>query len=61
MSVLDFGPAGTNPGELGLLLITNGTRGAGAHGGATPETEAILFQQAPPAPAAPAATPRGRR
>jgi minor extracellular serine protease Vpr len=60
MSVLDFGPAGTNPGELGLLLITNGTRGAGAHGGATPETEAILFERAPP-PVAPAAMPRARR
>lgn len=60
MSVVDFGEAGTNPGEFGLLLITNGTRGAGAHGGATPETEAILFEQAPPEPA-PAARLRGRR
>ncbi|NGX17430.1 S8 family serine peptidase [Wenzhouxiangella sp. XN24] len=62
MTVLDFGAAGNNPGELGLLLITNGDRGAGAHGGATAETEAILFQEAPPpAAAAPAPRPRGRR
>ena len=50
MSVIDFGTVGTNPGELGLLLITNGDRGEGARGGATEATEAILFEQAPPAP-----------
>jgi len=48
MSVIDFGTEGTNPGELGLLLITNGDRGEGARGGATAKTEAILFEQKPP-------------
>jgi hypothetical protein len=48
MTVTDFGTEGTNPGELGLLLITNGDRGEGARGGATLETEAILFEQKPP-------------
>ncbi len=50
MSVIDFGTEGTNPGELGLLLITNGDRGEGARGGATLETEAILFEPPPPKP-----------
>ena len=45
MNVVDFGEAGTNPGELGLLLFTNGDRGAGARGGATPGTEAILLPE----------------
>lgn len=43
MSVIDFGEAGTNPGELGLMIFTNGDRGAGNRGGATEETEALLF------------------
>lgn len=61
MSVTDFGTVGTNPGELGLMLITNGDRGPGAHGGATAETEALLFQHAPPPPPAAAPPGRGRR
>ncbi len=61
MTVTDFGTVGTNPGELGLLLITNGDRGPGAHGGATADTEALLFQQAPPPPAEAEPRRRGRR
>lgn len=43
LSVFDFGPFPGNTAELGLMLITNGDRGAGARGGATQETEALLF------------------
>ena len=43
MQVLDFGPVGTNPDELGVLMITNGDRGSSSRGGATAETEAINF------------------
>jgi subtilisin family serine protease len=41
--VYDFGPFPGNSPELGILLFTNGDRGAGARGGATQETEALLF------------------
>ncbi len=43
LSVYDFGVFPGNTDELGLLLFTNGDRGAGAHGGATQDTEALLF------------------
>lgn len=43
MTVIDFGPFPGNSSEEGLLLITNGDRGTGARGGATQDTEAILF------------------
>jgi hypothetical protein len=43
LSVFDFGPFPGNSPELGLMLITNGDRGTGARGGATKETEALLF------------------
>ena len=43
LAVYDFGPWPGNTPELGLLLITNGDRGAGARGGATKATEALLF------------------
>ncbi len=43
MQILDFGPVGTNPDELGVLMITNGDRGSSSRGGATAETEAINF------------------
>ena len=33
-----------NTPELGLMLVTNGDRGAGNRGGATQDTEALLFQ-----------------
>lgn len=50
MQVLDFGPLGTNPDELGVLMFTNGDRGAASRGGATPETEAIIFTAEAPEP-----------
>jgi hypothetical protein len=43
LAVYDFGLFPGNSPELGLLLITNGDRGAGARGGATQDTEALLF------------------
>jgi subtilisin family serine protease len=44
LSVYDFGPFPGNTPELGLLLFTNGDRGAGNRGGATDGTEALLFR-----------------
>lgn len=43
MPVYDFGPFPGNSPELGVLLFTNGDRGAGNRGGATPDTEALLL------------------
>jgi minor extracellular serine protease Vpr len=43
LAVYDFGPFPGNSPELGLLLFTNGDRGAGNRGGATQDTEALLF------------------
>jgi subtilisin family serine protease len=43
MTVTDYGPFPGNTPELGVLLITNGDRGAGARGGATQDTEARLL------------------
>jgi hypothetical protein len=43
LEVYDFGAFPGNSPELGLLLITNGDRGAGNRGGATQDTEALLF------------------
>ena len=43
LDVYDFGAFPGNSPELGLMLITNGDRGAGNRGGATKETEALLF------------------
>lgn len=43
MPVYDFGPFPGNSPELGVLLFTNGDRGAGNHGGATADTEALLL------------------
>jgi hypothetical protein len=43
MTVVDFGLFPGNSPELGLLLLTNGDRGAGMRGGATQATEALLF------------------
>lgn len=44
LSVYDFGHFPGNTPELGLMLVTNGDRGAGNRGGATHFTEALLFQ-----------------
>jgi hypothetical protein len=43
LDVYDFGALPGNSPELGLMLITNGDRGAGNRGGATKDTEALLF------------------
>lgn len=43
LAVYDFGLFPGNTPELGLMLVTNGDRGAGARGGATKATEALLF------------------
>jgi minor extracellular serine protease Vpr len=43
LAVYDFGLFPGNTPEQGLLLFTNGDRGAGARGGATQATEALLF------------------
>jgi hypothetical protein len=44
MTVIDFGPLSGNTPELGVMLIGNGDRGAGARGGSTEATEALLFR-----------------
>lgn len=43
LNVFDFGSFPGNTEELGLMLFTNGDRGAGNRGGATEDTEALLF------------------
>ncbi len=43
LAVYDFGPWPGNTPELGLMLVTNGDRGAGNRGGATQDSEALLF------------------
>jgi minor extracellular serine protease Vpr len=43
LAVYDFGLFPGNSPELGLMLVTNGDRGAGARGGATQATEGLLF------------------
>ena len=43
LALYDLGPFPGNTPELGLMLLTNGDRGAGARGGATKATEALLF------------------
>ena len=42
-AVVDFGPFPGNTPELGVLMFTNGDRGAGVRGGATESTEAQVF------------------
>ena len=43
LDVYDFGAFPGNTPELGLMLVTNGDRGTGDRGGATQDTEALLF------------------
>lgn len=43
MDVIDFGLFPGNTDELGIMLNTNGDRGFGAYGGATQDTESLLF------------------
>jgi hypothetical protein len=47
LAVYDFGALPGNSSEVGLLLITNGDRGAASRGGATEATEALLFEANP--------------
>ena len=44
MTVINFGPLPDNTPELGVMMIGNGDRGAGARGGSTQSTEALLFR-----------------
>jgi hypothetical protein len=43
LTIDNYGLFPGNTPELGLMLVTNGDRGAGFRGGATQDTEAILF------------------
>jgi len=43
VEVIDFGPFPGNSDELGVLLFTNGDRGADNRGGATQNSEALLL------------------
>jgi hypothetical protein len=43
LALYDFGLWPGNTPELGLMLVTNGDRGSGNRGGATQDTEALLF------------------
>lgn len=43
LNVIDFGVLPGNSPELGVMMLTNGDRGAGNRGGATQQTEAMLF------------------
>ncbi len=48
MQVVDFQALGVppqflNPGEVGLMVFTNGDRGAGARGGADADSETLIF------------------
>src|SRR5690606_30630429 len=43
LAVYDYGAWPGNTDELGLLLFTNGDRGAGNRGGATQDSEALIF------------------
>ena len=43
MGVYTFGPVPGTSQELGVMLVTNGDRGAGNRGGATADTEALLL------------------
>ena len=44
MYVIDFGTEGTNPSEMGLMIVTNGDRGPGNRGAATEKTEALIIK-----------------
>lgn len=44
MFVADFGPDGTNPSELGLLLVTNASRGDGTRGGSPASHESLKLR-----------------
>lgn len=44
LTVQDWGQFPGNTDELGLMVLTNGDRGTGNHGGATQATEAVLLE-----------------
>ncbi len=56
LDVYDFGLWPGNTPEHGVMMFTNGDRGAGAHGGATEKTEALLYMA--PGAVAPEKLPR---
>ena len=43
IDIFDFGPFPGNTPELGVMLLTNGDRGAGARGGATDATDTVVL------------------
>jgi subtilisin family serine protease len=47
LTVIDFGPEGTNPTETGLLLLLDGARAGGIRGGAPSKNEAIAITAVP--------------
>lgn len=47
MYVVDFGAAGTNPSETGLMLVTNASRPDGTRGGAPQSREALRLRIIP--------------
>ncbi len=59
LDVYDFGAFPGNTPEAGVMLFTNGDRGAGARGGATEDTEALLFVA--PGVDAPKPLPKGKK
>jgi hypothetical protein len=59
LDVYDFGLFPGNTPELGVMMFTNGDRGAGARGGATEKTEALLYMA--PGAVAPEKLPRNSK
>ena len=47
MEVADFGAAGTNPSETGIMLVANASRPGGIRGGAPAKREALLIDIKP--------------
>jgi hypothetical protein len=47
IDISDFGPFPGNTPELGVMLVTNGDRGAGNRGGSTDDTDTLIFRVAP--------------
>ena len=46
IEIYDFGPIPGNSPELGVMVFTNGDRGAGNRGGATDDTDTVLIRVA---------------
>jgi minor extracellular serine protease Vpr len=45
IDIYDFGPFPGNSPELGVMVFTNGDRGAGNRGGATDDTDTLIIRQ----------------